>query len=162
MENLTRNWQANIYVYRWAADRLLRGPLSRPFLQDEDRCFMAGIIDTLFTFPTTSRSKIYTQQSGNTGSREVSLSHAVFLISSVFSYMPPPLITSSPAARDKTQIVSFSPAPCRSKIRGFWTQTNTFPSVREICSSSRCIRDESFCSLPKPKSQLTYHSNSHP
>lgn len=69
--------------------RLWRGLLSDCFfLQDEDRCFMAGTI-TLFTFSTTtSLSEIYTQQSENIGSRGRRLYTSLFfLISSRrFSY----------------------------------------------------------------------------
>lgn len=87
-----------------------------------------------------------------------------FLISSVFFFLLwLPLITSSPQPEINSDQSSVSLPPLADpRFGGFWTQTNAFPSVREFCSSSRCIRDESFCSMPKPKSQLTYHSNSHP
>lgn len=74
-----------------------------------------------------------------------------------------PFITFSPQPEinwDQSSV--FFPTLADPRFGVFWTWKNTFPSVREICSSNRCIRDESFCSLPKPKSQLTYHSNSHP
>lgn len=136
----------------------------RLFLQDEDRCFMAGTI-TLFTPPPPSYLKfIHNKVRILVRGGGVFISHC-FLISSVFSHMP-----SShnflPAARDKLlSIVSccffFHPLWIQD-LGFFWMKTSTFPSVREICSSNRCIQDESFCSMPKPKSQLTYHSLSHP
>lgn len=82
---------------------------------------------------------------------------------SVFSNMPS-FHNFLPAAGDNWRLISVFFFFLSSQIQdfGFWMKTNAFPSVREICSSNGCIRDESFCSLPKPKSQLTYHSNSHP
>lgn len=69
----------------------------------------------------------------------------------------PPFHNFLPSARDKLRaILSFFPLLADPTF--FWRNKNTFPSVREICSSNRCVRDESSFSLPKPKSQLTYHS----
>lgn len=124
-DNLTRIWRANIYVYRRAAGTTLVWSTVRLFLQDEDRCFMAGTI-TLFTPPPPSYLKfIHNKVRILVRGGGVFMSHC-FLISSVFSHMP-----SShnflPAARDKLlSIVSccFFSTPCGSKIWVFfgWRQ----------------------------------------
>lgn len=113
---------------------------------------MAGTI-TMFTFPSTA-SQIYTQ-SENYGVHFLWRGRRGFMIWISFQM--------SSSARISRQ---FDSRPSQIQDLGifffffflFWMQANTFPSVREICSSSRCIGDQSFCSVPKPKSQLTYHS----
>lgn len=99
--------------------QLVCGLLSDFFLQDEDRCFMAGTI-TLFTFSTTtSLSYIYTQQRilvrrGRVFIPPFFKSPVSFLICLLF-------ITSSPLPEinsDQSSVVFFS-APRRSKIWGF-------------------------------------------
>lgn len=166
-ENLTRSWRANIYVYRGAAETTLVWSTVRVFLRDEDRRVREGTITLFYIYHHLPLKLIHNKvRILIRGGREcLYTSLFIFYTSSVFSHTPS-FYNFLPAARDKLRsIVSlfcFFPPLTDPRFGVFWTMRNTFPSVREICSSNGCIRDESFCSLPKPKSQLTYHSNSHP
>lgn len=116
--NLTRTWRANIYVYRIAAEATFMWSTVRFFLQNKDRCFMAGTI-TLFTFSTATSLilNLYTTKWENKFDEGGVFIPQAFLICL-------PFITSSPQPEITEINCQFFSSPCRSKILGFgWRET---------------------------------------